>query len=171
MTAFTRLAPTVGSGDDVAHGASAEMASAGRPFTPLLVTDLVTGGVVLAPTTLHAGVSSLDDDEVPRPEPFEVPPATADLVNRTRHRGGRVVAVATTVTRALEAVSDDDGRVAPGRGWTDLVLCPRRPARVVDGLVTGWHAPRASHLRLLEAVAGRGMVERAYEAALARSYL
>lgn len=171
QTAFARLAPAVGSGDDVAHGASAEMASAGRPFTPLLVTDLVTRGVVLAPITLHAGVSSLDDDEAPRPEPFEVPSATADLVTRTRHRGGRVVAVGTTVTRALETVAVGDGRVAPGRGWTDLVLGPRRPARVVDGLVTGWHAPRASHLLLLEAVAGRDLVERAYEAALAHSYL
>ncbi len=171
QTTFARLAPRLGSGDTVAAGASAEMASAGRPFTPLLVTDLVRRGVTVVPITLHAGVSSLEDHEPPRPEPFEVPLATADLVERTRARAGRVVAVGTTVTRALESATDDHGIVRAARGWTNLVLGPDRPARIVDGLVTGWHAPRASHLLLLEAVAGRARVERAYRSALAGPYL
>jgi S-adenosylmethionine:tRNA ribosyltransferase-isomerase len=147
---------------------SAEMPSAARPFTHEIVTRLVTGGVAVAPVTLHTGVSSLEAGEGPLPERYRVPHATARLVNHTRAYGGRVVAVGTTVTRALETVAYADGTVHPGEGWTDLVLGPDRPARVVDGLVTGWHEPGASHLLLLEAVAGRRTVERAYAEAEAR---
>jgi S-adenosylmethionine:tRNA ribosyltransferase-isomerase len=150
---------------------SAEMPSAGRPFTDRLVTDLVTAGVALAPVTLHAGVSSLEPGEAPLPEPYRVPAATARLVEHTRRNGGRVVAVGTTVTRALETVAGPDGTVRAGEGWTDLVLGPDRAARVVGGLVTGWHEAGASHLRLLEAVAGRDLVASAYEAALEEGYL
>lgn len=150
---------------------SAEMASAGRPFTAELITELVAKGVMVAPITLHTGVSSLEVAELPQPEPFSVPAHTARLVELTRRSGGRVVAVGTTVTRALETVADIDGTVRAGDGWTELVLGPKRPARVVTGLVTGWHAPGASHLGLLEAVAGPGLVSRAYAAALAGDVL
>ena len=150
---------------------SAEMPSAGRPFTDRLVTDLVTAGVSVAPVLLHTGVSSLEPGEPPLPEWFRVPSATARQVEATRRAGGRVVAVGTTVTRALESVAAPDGSVAAGEGWTDLVLGPGRPARVVDGLVTGWHEPGASHLLLLEAVAGAGLVEAAYRAAGHAGYL
>jgi S-adenosylmethionine:tRNA ribosyltransferase-isomerase len=150
---------------------SAEMPSAGRPFTDALVIELVTSGVVLAPITLHTGVSSLEPGEPPLPEPFRVPAATALLVGHARRNGGRVVAVGTTVTRALETVADPDGTVRAGEGWTDLVLGPGRPARVVDGLVTGWHEPGASHLQLLEAVAGADLVASAYAEARAAGYL
>lgn len=153
------------------HPGSAEMASAARPFTPRLVTDLVSRGIGIAPVTLHAGVSSPEAGEPPRPERFEVPASTAAHVEQTRRTGGRVVAVGTTVTRALESATDRRGHVRPAHGWTDLVLGPDRPAVVVGGLVTGWHEPGASHLRLLEAVAGRELVERAYAAALAGEYL
>jgi S-adenosylmethionine:tRNA ribosyltransferase-isomerase len=149
---------------------SAEMASAGRPFTDRLVTDLVTRGIAVAPILLHAGVSSLDTDEPPQPERFRVPATTAGLVSYVRHSGGRVVAVGTTVARALETVARPDGTVTAGQGWTDLVLGPDRPARVVGGLVTGWHPPEASHLLLLEAVAGPELVERAYREALRGGY-
>lgn len=171
QTVFADLPLRLDGRDDVANGASAEMASAGRPFTPLLVTDLVRAGVTVAPVTLHAGVASLEVHEPPRPEPFRVPATTADLVRSTRARGGRVIAVGTTVTRALESAAGGDGAVRARQGWTDLVLGPRRPARVVDGLLTGWHAPRASHLLLLEAVVGHELVARAYRAALAGDYL
>jgi S-adenosylmethionine:tRNA ribosyltransferase-isomerase len=147
------------------------MPSAGRPFTAELITDLVTRGVAVAPITLHAGVSSLEYDEVPIAERFTVPAPTARLVNATRREGGRVIAVGTTVTRALESVAAPTGVVSPGTGWTDLILGPDRPARVVDGLVTGWHEPGASHLLLLEAVAGAELVQDAYDAALAERYL
>ena len=145
---------------------SAEMASAGRPFTPELVVDLVTRGITIAPVLLHTAVSSLEAAEAVQPERFRVPAATARLVTHPRRAGGRVIAVGTTVTRALETVARPDGTVTPGQGWTDLTLGPDRPARVVDALVTGWHAPEASHLLLLEAVGGPGLVARAYRAAL-----
>lgn len=150
---------------------SAEMPSAARPFTHRLVTDLVTRGVAVAPVVLHCGVSSPELGEPPQEEAFEVPATTARLVNATRRSGGRVIAVGTTVTRALETVARRDGTVEPGAGKTDLVLDATRPARAVDGLVTGWHPPGASHLSLLEAVAGTALVQRAYDAALAGRYL
>ena len=149
---------------------SAEMPSAGRPFTAEVVTDLVTRGVALAPVLLHTGVSSQEPGEPPQPEPFRVPEATAQLVNLTRQAGGRVVAVGTTVTRALESAADAGGSVRARRGVTDLVLGPARPARVVTGLVTGWHAPGASHLALLAAVAGDALVSGAYAEAVRAGY-
>jgi S-adenosylmethionine:tRNA ribosyltransferase-isomerase len=150
---------------------SAEMPSAGRPFTAELVSGLVSAGVAVAPIVLHTGVSSLESGESPQPERFRVPPATATLVNAVRAAGGRVVAVGTTVVRALETVAEPDGWVNAGCGWTDLVLGPDRPARTVTGLVTGLHEPEASHLLLLEAVAGPELVQRAYDAAVSGRYL
>jgi S-adenosylmethionine:tRNA ribosyltransferase-isomerase len=150
---------------------SAEMPSAGRPFTRRLVRAVRGRGVAVAGLTLHAGVSSLDPDEPPLPERFEVPDRTARLVNRTRSSGGLVVAVGTTVTRALESVASTDGTVRGAGGWTDLVLGPHRPARAVDGLVTGWHPAGASHLQLLTAVAGGTVVGAAYTEAARAGYL
>ncbi|PVG84577.1 queuosine biosynthesis protein [Nocardioides gansuensis] len=148
---------------------SAEMASAGRPFTPALVAALVARGVVFAPVTLHTGVSSQEAGEAPGPEWFEVPETTARLVNAVRAGGGRVVAVGTTATRALESAVEGDV-VVSARGWTSRVVTPGDPPRVVDGLVTGWHDPRASHLLLVEAVAGRDLTQAAYDAAVAHGY-
>ena len=128
-------------------------------------------GVEVVALTLHTGVASLEKGEEPLPERYAVPATTAAAVNATRATGGRVVAVGTTVARALETVAEPDGTVRVGAGWTDLVLGPERPARAVDGLITGWHEPEASHLLLLEAVAGADLVRRAYAAALARGYL
>ncbi|WP_330182474.1 S-adenosylmethionine:tRNA ribosyltransferase-isomerase [Nocardia sp. NBC_01503] len=150
---------------------SAEMPSAGRPFTDALITDLVARGIGLAAITLHTGVSSPETGEPPSPERFVVPALTAELVNLTHALGGRVVAVGTTVTRALESAVGADGLVHAAAGWTDLVLGCAHPARVVDGLITGWHAPGASHLHLLDAVAGSEVVRRAYRAALDSGYL
>ena len=150
---------------------SAEMASAARAFTPELVTALVSAGIVFAPLTLHTGVSSQEAGEPPYPERYRVPAATAELVNAAREGGHRVVAVGTTATRALETVADEAGRAHPGAGWTELVITPERGVRVVDGILTGWHEPEASHLQLLEAVAGRAALERSYAHALAGPYL
>jgi S-adenosylmethionine:tRNA ribosyltransferase-isomerase len=150
---------------------SAEMPSAGRPFTPALITRLVASGIAFAPLLLHTGVSSPERDELPYPEYFRVPPATAALVNATRRSGGRIVAVGTTVVRALETMATADGGVAPGDGWTDLVITPERGLRAVDGLISGWHEPEASHLQMLEAVAGGELLARSYRAALDHGYL
>ncbi|CAL9322058.1 MULTISPECIES: S-adenosylmethionine:tRNA ribosyltransferase-isomerase [Streptomyces] len=150
---------------------SAEMPSAARPFTTRLVTELVSRGVRFAPVTLHTGVASAEAHEPPYPERFAVPEASAGLIDATRAGGGRVIAVGTTAVRAVESAVEGDGVVRPRAGWTDLVVTPERGVRVVDGLLTGLHEPEASHLLMLEAVAGRAAIERGYEAALRGRYL
>jgi S-adenosylmethionine:tRNA ribosyltransferase-isomerase len=145
---------------------SAEMASAGRPLTERTLVRLMARGVAVAPIELHTGVSSQEPHEPPQPERYTVPAATARLVTSTIAAGRRVVAVGTTVVRALESAAPA-GQVVPSSGWTSLILGPSRPARVVGGLLTGLHAPEASHLDLLEAVAGREFVADAYAAVTA----
>jgi len=143
---------------------SAEMPSASRPFTTEIITRLVVRGVTIAPITLHTGVSSLEGDEEPYPEPFDVPPATARLVNMTRQAGGRVIAVGTTVVRALEsaALNGPGGELAAASGWTHHVVTPETGVHVVDGLFTGLHEPRSSHLHMLNAFAGEPLLRRCY---------
>jgi len=152
-----------------ARPGSAEMPSVGRPFTARLVTQLVTRGVRIAPITLHTGVSSQEAGEGPQPEWFDVPAATAALVNSTRSEGGRVIAVGTTATRALESVVDH-GRATARRGWTERIISPTQPPQLVNGLITGWHDPEASHLMLVEAVAGVQLTQAAYDAAVNEHY-
>ncbi|WP_037907247.1 S-adenosylmethionine:tRNA ribosyltransferase-isomerase [Actinacidiphila yeochonensis] len=149
---------------------SAEMPSAGRPFTAALVTELVTRGVQVAPVVLHTGVASAEAHEPPYPEPYAVPAATARQVNAARAAGGRVVAVGTTAVRALESAAGRRGEVRAARGWTDLVVTPERGVRAVDGLLTGLHEPAASHLLMLRAVAGEPLLERVYALALRGRY-
>ena len=150
---------------------SAEMPSAGRPFTPELITRLVAKGVGVTPLVLHTGVSSLEANEHPYPEWYRVSPSTAERINDTRANGGKVIAIGTTVVRALESVVDQRRIVHAGDGWTDVVVTPERGATAVDGLLTGWHEPEASHLQMLEAVAGRDVLDVSYAAASAEGYL
>jgi S-adenosylmethionine:tRNA ribosyltransferase-isomerase len=150
---------------------SAEMPSAGRPLTPQVLTALAAKGVLVAPIVLHTGVSSPERGERPYPERYRVPAATARLVEATRGWGGRVVAIGTTTVRALETAARADGTIEAGEGWTALVVTAQRGVRAVDGLLTGWHEPEASHLDMLEAVAGRRLVYRSYAAALQAGYL
>jgi S-adenosylmethionine:tRNA ribosyltransferase-isomerase len=150
---------------------SAEMPSAGRPFSFELVSQLAASGVLIAPILLHCGVSSLESHEPPLPERYAVPEHTARLVNWVKANGGRVIAVGTTAVRAIESSALPSGSVLASSGWTDLVLGPDRPASVVDGLITGMHAPEASHLLLLESVVGGAVVQQAYDTALEQHYL
>ncbi|MFC7619541.1 S-adenosylmethionine:tRNA ribosyltransferase-isomerase [Microlunatus sp. GCM10028923] len=150
---------------------SAEMPSAGRPFSTGLVTRLVAAGIQFAPITLHTTVSSPEAGEAPLPEWYAVPEATARMINTARARHRRVIAVGTTATRAVESAADPDGTVRPRMGWTDLVIGPARPVRVVSGLISGWHEPEVSHLLLVEAVAGPDLTQRAYDAAIEQGYL
>jgi S-adenosylmethionine:tRNA ribosyltransferase-isomerase len=145
---------------------SAEMPSAARPFSERVLEALEERGITVATIVLHTGVSSLERDERPYPERFRVPAGTAAAVNAAR----RVIAVGTTVVRALESAAGADGTVQEVEGWTRLVVEPERGVRVVDGILTGWHEPDASHLLMLEAIAGRRLVERSYAAALADGY-
>jgi S-adenosylmethionine:tRNA ribosyltransferase-isomerase len=150
---------------------SAEMPSAGRPFTRELLDRLVERGVAVARLTLHTGVASPERDEPPYAEAYRVPPETAEAVGRAIEAGGRVIAVGTTVVRALESSADPGGRVGATAGWTELLITPERGVRVVDGLLTGLHEPKATHLAMLEAIAGRRHLEIAYRAALDGGYL
>lgn len=150
---------------------SAEMPSAGRAFTPEILDRLSARGIYFASVILHAGVASLENDEAPYEEWFEVPHEAAAAVTRARKHGGRVIAVGTTVVRALESAADPSGRPIAARGWTDLVITSERGLRVVDGLLTGFHEPKAMHLAMLAAIAGRAHLERAYHAALEAGYL
>ena len=150
---------------------SAEMPSAGRPFTADIVIRLQSKGVAIAPIILHTGVASLEAGEPPYPERFQVAACAAAAVNRAKANGGRVVAVGTTVVRALETVASPDGIVSAGEGWTDLVITPDRGPRAVDALVTGFHEPRASHLAMLEAIAGRDHLRVTYKVAVEHGYL
>lgn len=150
---------------------SAEMPSAARPFTHELVTRIATAGITVAPVILHTGVSSLESGNPPHPEWYSVPETTTHLINTARRHGGRVIAVGTTVVRALETVTAADRITHPGSGWTDLVITPDRSARSVDGLITGWHAPESSHLDMLRAISGKELVAASYDAAYAGDYL
>jgi S-adenosylmethionine:tRNA ribosyltransferase-isomerase len=166
---------------------SAEMPSAGRAFTSELITRLVTRGIQVAPLILHTGVASLEDNEPPYEEFYRVPPETARLVNAAHASGRRVVAVGTTVVRALETVTDPDGATHPGEGWTSLIVTPERGIRSVDAMLTGLHEPHSTHLAMLKALVerelpapasrrtqaptGREHLEIAYAEALGKGYL
>jgi S-adenosylmethionine:tRNA ribosyltransferase-isomerase len=150
---------------------SAEMPSAGRAFTGELIARLVGKGVMFAPLILHTGVASLEDHEPPYEEFYRVPLETARLINYARQHGKRVIAVGTTSVRALETVIDSEGQVHPGEGWTRLVITPERGIKAVNGMLTGLHEPKATHLAMLEALAGREHLAVAYREALANNYL
>jgi S-adenosylmethionine:tRNA ribosyltransferase-isomerase len=142
---------------------SAEMPSAGRAFTPELITRLVAAGIDVAPLVLHTGVSSLEAGEAPHPEWYSVPRFTRERIGLVRHLGGRVIAVGTTVVRALESEGDE--------GWTDLVIGADTAIESIDGLLTGFHDSDSSHLSMLEAIAGRELLERSYAEAASCGYL
>jgi S-adenosylmethionine:tRNA ribosyltransferase-isomerase len=144
---------------------SAEMPSAGRPFSRRVLDALADRGVLVVPIVLHCGVSSLERGETPYPERFRIPAETAAAVNAA----DRVIAVGTTTVRALES-ANLKGSDPFMEGWTRLVVTPETGVQVVDGIVTGWHEPDASHLLMLEAIAGRELVERSYAEALAHGY-
>jgi S-adenosylmethionine:tRNA ribosyltransferase-isomerase len=147
------------------------MPSAGRAFTSELITQLVAHGIQIAPLILHTGVASLEEYEPPYEEHYRVAPETARLVNATRAAGKRVIAVGTTVIRALETVTDRDGTTHPGEGWTRVVVTPERGIQAVNAMLTGLHEPHASHLFMLEALAGREHLKVTYAEALKKRYL
>jgi S-adenosylmethionine:tRNA ribosyltransferase-isomerase len=150
---------------------SSEMPSAGRAFTPELITQLVARGVQFAPLILHTGVASLESHEPPYEEYYRVPAETARIVNAAREARRRIIAVGTTCVRALETVTDYDGITHPGEGWTSTIITPERGIHAVNGLLTGLHEPRATHLAMLEALAGREHLQVAYAEALRKLYL
>lgn len=155
---------------------SAEMPSAGRAFTWKLLFDLKRRGMETAYILLHTGLSSYMDDELDLSHPaseeeYLISEAAAQKINRTRDEGGRVIAVGTTVVRALESVADETGKVQAGQGYTRLHITANHQLKAVDGLLTGMHEPEASHLDLLTAFLPAEKIREAYEDAVQRRYL
>jgi S-adenosylmethionine:tRNA ribosyltransferase-isomerase len=150
---------------------SAEMPSAGRPFTPELLTRLESKRIRIAPLILHTGISNLETHEPPYKEFYQVPSETADIVNRARASGRHVIAVGTTVVRTLETVTGAGGTVHAGEGWTCKVVAPHDKLRTVDALLTGMHEPQATHLAMLVSLAGSSHTKLAYHQALSHGYL
>ncbi|NGQ95164.1 S-adenosylmethionine:tRNA ribosyltransferase-isomerase [Brevibacillus sp. SYP-B805] len=155
---------------------SVEMPSAGRAFSWELLFRLRRKGIGIAYLQLHTGLSDLLDDSRPHhpaehAEAYAVPAATAEAVNRCKASGGRVIAVGTTVVRALETAADERGIVAAQTGWTRLHIDGGYRLRAVDGLITGFHEPRASHLDLLTAFLGPDLLGQVYRMALEKGYL
>jgi S-adenosylmethionine:tRNA ribosyltransferase-isomerase len=151
---------------------SAEMPSAGRAFSPNVLADLAHRGIGFVTLTLHTGVASLELHERPYSEEYWVPELTASAVRRAMNEGRRVIAVGTTVVRALESAFEaGSGSVSAAHAWTDLVITPARGVHVVNSLLTGFHEPKATHLAMLEAIAGRTHLEVTYAAALQQRYL
>lgn len=150
---------------------SAEMPSAGRAFTPALLTQLIARGIQIAPLLLHTGVASTEHNEPVYEEYYRVPESTARLVNVAHQAQQRVIAIGTTVVRALETVTDPNGIAHSGEGWTDILITPQRGIRVVNGMLTGLHEPLSTHLAMLETLTGRQHLEITYREALNEGYL
>jgi S-adenosylmethionine:tRNA ribosyltransferase-isomerase len=155
---------------------SAEMPSAGRAFTWNLLLDLKRRGIGIAYLLLHAGLSSYMDDELDRQHPaseeeYFVSRITGEKINRTKEEGGRIIAVGTTVVRALESAANENGSVTEVHGYTRLKIDHQHRLRSVDGLLTGLHEPEASHLDLLSAFLPAEQIHVAYREAVARRYL
>jgi len=151
--------------------------TAGLHFTSALVRGIEEKGVAVVPLTLHVGLGSFQpirSEEVQEhrlePERYDIPPSSAEAINSARNRGARVLAVGTTVVRALEAAVDEAGKIHPCQGMTDLYIYPGYRFKAIDVLVTNFHLPRSTLLLLVYAFAGKDLTMRAYEAAIREGY-
>ncbi|WP_335869577.1 S-adenosylmethionine:tRNA ribosyltransferase-isomerase [Bacillus sp. 2205SS5-2] len=154
---------------------SVEMPSAGRAFSWRLLEQLKAQGINFAFLSLHTGLSYYGEDQWPNPtkhpESFEIPLETEKLVNETKKRGGRVIAVGTTVVRAIESARHVGDEIQAGKGLTTLYINEGYDLNVVDGLLTGFHEPEASHLHLLTSLIKEKQLMASYQEALSQGYL
>ncbi len=152
-----------------------EMPSAGRPLRWGMLLELRRQGVSVVWLTHAAGLSSTGDAALdcalPLPEHFDIPSSTAEVILDAKRKGGRVVAVGTTVVRALEGSLAENGALRPSVGRTPLRIGPRFKPKLVDGLLTGVHEPGTSHFDLMQAFVSRPLLEKAHAHAMARGYL
>ena len=156
---------------------SAAAPTAGLHFTPELMEEIRQMGVEVAFVTLHVGLGTfrpVKEDEVENhkmhSEHYALPQETADVINRTRERGGRVIAVGTTSCRTLESVGLTDGIVKPADGWTEIFIYPGYKFQVLDGLITNFHLPESTLIMLVSALAGYDHTMKAYEHAVEEKY-
>jgi S-adenosylmethionine:tRNA ribosyltransferase-isomerase len=152
------------------------MPSAGRAFTWKILFELKRSGINTAYIVLHTGLSSYMDDILDAKhhsseEEYFISEATAEKINMTHSQGGRVIAVGTTVVRALESVADGTGKVTAMHGYTRLHITANHKVQAVDGLLTGLHEPEASHLDLLSAFIPAEKINEGYDEAVKKKYL
>lgn len=155
---------------------SAEMPSAGRAFTWKMLFDLKKQGIDSAYLTLHTGLSTYMDDLLDSQHPaseeeYFISENTSGKINRAHENQGRVIAVGTTVVRALEAAATEPGRIEPGHNYTRLHINGNHKLNIVHGLITGFHEPEASHLDLLSAFIPSAYIGAAYNEAISLGYL
>ncbi len=150
---------------------SAEMPSAGRAFTQNVLDQLEKKGVEIIPILLHTGVASLEMNEKPYEEYFEISKKSATAINNARKKGKNIIAVGTTVIRAIETLTSSQKITSSGKGWTNIFITPERGVNGIDGLITGFHEPKASHLFMLEAITKRKHLEITYHEAVHHKYL
>lgn len=156
---------------------SAAAPTAGLHFTKELLQEIENRGVRIVPVTLHVGLGTfrpvkVDDVEAHHmhSEYYEITQEAADAVNETRQNGGRVICVGTTSCRTLESAADEEGRLRPGSGWTDIFIYPGYRFKLMDGLITNFHLPESTLLMLVSAFAGKEHIFRAYEEAIRERY-
>lgn len=159
------------------HPGSAAAPTAGLHFTPELLSRIEKKGVKIGYVTLHVGVGTFRpvktdniEDHVMHYEHYELPQATADLINETKRSGGRVIAVGTTSCRTLETVAHNEGGIKAADGWTGIFIYPGYEFKAIDGLITNFHLPESTLIMLVSALAGREHVLAAYEEAIREKY-
>ncbi|NLJ78397.1 MAG: tRNA preQ1(34) S-adenosylmethionine ribosyltransferase-isomerase QueA [Tissierellia bacterium] len=156
---------------------SAAAPTAGFHFTEDLLNSLRSMGVEIAPLTLHVGLGTFRPVKVDNigdhhmhSEFYDLSDETAEIINRTKEHGGRIIAVGTTTTRVLETVASADGRLGAQKGWTDIFIYPGYRFRAIDGLITNFHLPESTLLMLVSALAGRENILQAYREAIDERY-
>ena len=159
------------------HEGSAAAPTAGLHFTPELLQQVEDMGVKIARVTLHVGLGTFRPVKVEdvtqhhmHSEFYVISEEAAETVNRTKEAGGRIISVGTTSTRTLESAADEDGRIHPCSGWTEIFIYPGYRFKCIDGLITNFHLPESTLLMLVSALAGKEHIMNAYEEAIRERY-
>ena len=159
------------------HEGSAAAPTAGLHFTPELLAAIEAKGIRIARVTLHVGLGTFRPVKVEdvtqhhmHSEYYQVTQEAADIINDTKKRGGRVIAVGTTSTRTLESVADEDGTMHDAGGWTEIFIYPGYKFKCIDALITNFHLPESTLLMLVSALAGKEHIMHAYETAVQERY-
>ncbi len=159
------------------HDGSAAAPTAGLHFTPELLEEIKKKGVHIAHVTLHVGLGTfrpvkVEDvtDHHMHSEFYIVEPEQAELINRVKKEGGKIVAVGTTSCRTLESATDENGILKAGSGWTDIFIYPGYSFKMIDRLITNFHLPESTLMMLVSALAGKDKIMAAYEEAVKERY-
>lgn len=159
------------------HDGSAAAPTAGLHFTPELLEEIRKKGVHIAHVTLHVGLGTfrpvkVEDvtDHHMHSEFYIVEPEQAELINRVKKEGGKIVAVGTTSCRTLESATDENGILKAGSGWTDIFIYPGYQFKMIDRLITNFHLPESTLMMLVSALAGKDKIMAAYEEAVKERY-